>query len=369
MERGPVAEIDLSVLQYNLSVLRNIISERIVIAVVKADAYGHGAPAIARRLQDEGVSLFAVAFTGEAKKLRESGIRAPVIVLFDRDDIDDYFDFGLTPVIQDIPTAEKFSREAMRRGVRLQVHLKVDTGMGRIGMHEDEAVSGALRMAEMKGIEIAGLMSHFSEADLADRSYAEKQTAAFFSLRDKITTKFGRTPVCHMANSAASLSMNFSFKKNTFDAFRPGLLLYGYAPFEEQYGLRPLMKLRTKILVIRTMAAGSPVSYGRTFVTKRQSRIAVVPIGYADGFSRRFSNNAAMLVGGTRVPVVGRVCMDLTMIDVTDVSGASEGDEVVILGQQGNEMISACELASRADTIPYEILTSLGSRARREYIN
>lgn len=380
MNRGPIAEIDLSALQHNLSILRNITSERQVIAVVKADAYGHGALPVAQRLQDEGVSMLAVAFTGEAKTLREGGIRAPILVLFDRDDLDDYFTFALTPVIQDRPAAARFSSEAVRRGCRLRAHLKIDSGMGRVGLRADEAVSDALSIAEMKGIEITGLMSHFSEADLADRSYAEKQIGIFQKIRQELAGRLGNTVICHMANSAAALSLNYgalnplamnssALSHDDLDAVRPGLLLYGYSPLEEQYGLRPLMKIRTKALAVRDLAAGSPVGYGRTFVTKRPSRIAVVPIGYADGFSRRYSNNGVMLVRGVRVPVVGRICMDLTMVDVTDVAGVTEGDEVVVLGRQGREAISALELATRADTIPYEILTSLGNMAQKTYIN
>lgn len=365
MNRGPIAEIDLSALQHNLSILRNFISEQQVIAVVKADAYGHGILPVAQRLLGEGVPMLAVSFTGEAKKLREGGIHAPLLVLFDRDDMDDYFTFGLTPVIQDRLTAERFSREALRRGCRLQAHLKIDTGMGRTGLRADQAVSDALWIAELQGIEVTGLMSHFSEADLADRSYVEKQAGIFRNIRHELAGRLGGPVVCHMANSAAALSL----KPEGLDAVRPGLLLYGYSPFENQYGLKPVMKIRTKVLAVRTLTAGTPVSYGRTFVTKRPSSIAVVPIGYADGFSRRFSNNGVMLVRGVRVPVVGRICMDLTMVDVTDVAGVSDGDEVVVLGQQGREAISARELATRAETIPYEILTSLGNMARKEYIN
>jgi alanine racemase len=370
VDRGPVAEIDLSALQHNLSILRNITSQQQVIAVVKADAYGHGALPVARRLQDEGVAMLAVAFTGEARKLREGGIRAPILVLFDRGDMDDYFAYELTPVFHDRPTAARFSREAVRRGCRLRAHVKIDTGMGRVGLRADQAVSDLRSIARMPGIEISGLMSHFSEADLADRSYAEKQAGLFRGIRDELAPCLGNTVICHMANSAAALSLNRgALQHEGLDAVRPGLLLYGYSPVEEQYGLRPVMKIRTKVLAVRSLAEGSPVGYGRTFVTKCPSRIAVVPLGYADGFTRRFSNNGVMLVRGVRVPVVGRICMDVSMVDVTGVAGVAEGDEVVVLGQQGGETISARELAVRAETIPYELLTSLGNMARKEYIN
>lgn len=364
VNRGPIAEIDLSSLQHNLRLIRRIVHKRPVIAVVKADAYGHGAVEISKGLTSEGVAHLAVAFTGEAKILRESGIDVRILVLFDRSSIEDFFDYDLTPVIQDIKTAKAFSKEARRRGTRIPVHLKVDTGMGRVGLAAETAVADALKIRGMPGIEIEGLLSHFSEADLSDRSFALRQIEIFKKIRWEISEKIGRSPMIHMGNSAAVLSLKEAF----FDAVRPGISLYGYSPVKKTYGLKPLMKIKTSILVIRKLRAGTPVSYGRTFITKRESKIAAVPVGYADGYSRSFSNNSEVLVRGRRVPVVGRVCMDLTMIDVTGIDGVSEGDEVVLLGRQGKSTITARELSSRINTIPYEIVTSLGSRARKEYI-
>lgn len=365
VNRGPLAEIDLSALQHNLKIVRKISEERPVIAVVKADAYGHGSVEIARNLARLGVSHFAVAYTGEAKVLRESGITADIIVLFDRSDVEDYFTYGLVPVVQDKETARKFSVEAVKRSKSIRVHLKVDTGMGRLGFRPEQTVSAALEIAGWEGIKLEGLMSHFSEADLADRSYASHQLNLFNEIRFAISDGLGRPIISHIANSAAVLSL----KDAMMDAVRPGLLLYGISPFQEGFGLMPLMTLKTSVLAVRDLCAGTPVSYGRTFITKCDSRIAVIPVGYADGYSRLYSNNAEMLVRGRRVPVAGRVCMDVTMLDVTSIGGVCEGEEVVILGKQGNEQITAAELAARIGTIPYEILTSLGGRARREYVN
>lgn len=365
VNRGPLAEIDLSALQHNLKIVRKISEERPVIAVVKADAYGHGSVEIARNLARLGVSHFAVAYTGEAKVLRESGITADIIVLFDRSDVEDYFTYGLVPVVQDKETARKFSVEAVKRSKSIRVHLKVDTGMGRLGFRPEQTVSAALEIAGWEGIKLEGLMSHFSEADLADRSYASHQLNLFNEIRFAISGGLGRPIISHIANSAAVLSL----KDAMMDAVRPGLLLYGISPFQEGFGLMPLMTLKTSVLAVRDLCAGTPVSYGRTFITKCDSRIAVIPVGYADGYSRLYSNNAEMLVRGRRVPVAGRVCMDVTMLDVTSIGGVCEGEEVVILGKQGNEQITAAELAARIGTIPYEILTSLGGRARREYVN
>ncbi len=341
-----------------------MIGNRPVIAVVKADAYGHGAVEIARSLQSRGIGILAVAFVGEAKVLRESGITASILVLFDQTDIPAYFDLDLIPVIHDKKTAASFSREARKRGVSLPVHLKIDTGMGRMGLRADSAVADAVDIANLEGLALEGLISHFSEADLADRTFAEEQLRIFRSLHEEISRRIGRRLMRHMANSAAICAMPDA----VLDAVRPGIALYGYNPSANSFGFRPVMKVATAVLAVRTVPAGTPVSYGRTFVTKRESRIAVVSLGYADGFNRLFSNNADMLVNGCKVPVAGRVCMDLTMLDVTDAGPVGGGDEVVVLGTQHDQSITADDLAVRSGTIPYEILTSLGSRARKVYI-
>jgi alanine racemase len=379
--RGPVAEIDLSAIAQNLRVVRKIAGDTPVIGVVKADAYGHGAIEVSRRLVREGISCLAVAYTGEALELRNAGINAPIIVLFDRGNVKEFFDFQLTPVVYNRDAALSLSEEAKKRGVVVEVHVKVDTGMGRLGLCGDHIMDDLTAISEMPGLELTGLLSHFSEADLSDRSYAISQLERFNSIREKVSMKIGRKLFSHVANSAAVLT----FRESYLDAVRPGLMLYGYSPFqadktpgvkskEQEVGisgnitLAPAMTVKSRILSVRSVAAGTPVSYGRTFVTKRPGRIGVIPVGYADGYSRLFSNNAEVLVRGKRVPVAGRVCMDLTMVDLTDVREAEERDEVVLLGRQGDEVITADELAQKAKTISYEILTSIGSKSRRVYL-
>lgn len=378
MTRGPVAEISLSAISHNLRTVQRIVKNRPVIAVVKADAYGHGAVEVSKRLIREGVPYLAVAYTSEAKELRNSGIKIPIIVLFDRGDIRDYFDFNLTPVVYSVDTASSLSNEAKRRETAIKIHAKVDTGMGRLGLCGDRVIDDLVKISEMPGLEIAGLLSHFSEADLSDRSYAISQLEKFNALQSTISKKLKRRIFSHVANSAAVLS----FEDAHFDAVRPGLMLYGYSPIhddktrdteheeteETKINLIPSMKVTTRILCIRDVPRGTPISYGRTFITKRQSRIGVIALGYADGYFRSFSNRAEMIIKGRRVPVVGRVCMDLTMVDLTDVGEVEENDEVVILGVQGNEAITADELAIKANTISYEILTTLGSRSKRIYV-
>ena len=380
MNRGAIAEINLSAIANNLKIVQKISKDRPVIAVVKADAYGHGCKEVSKRLIREGASYLAVAYTSEAIPLRNSGITAPILVLFDCEDIEDFFDFRLIPVIHDIATASALSRIAKKRRDTIKVHVKIDTGMGRLGLIGNHITEDLFKIAHMEGIEVCGLMSHFSDADLSDRSYAVLQLERFTTIVKALSEKMHTKIFTHVANSAAVIT----FKDSHLDAVRPGLMLYGYSPIINNPSfpllvkggeggfsdsLKPAMKVKTKILNIRNLPANSPISYGRTFVTKRQSKIGVLPVGYADGYNRLFSNNAEVLVKGRRVPVVGRVCMDLTMIDLTGIEDVREGDEVVILGEQGNEIITAYELSHRAQTIPYEILTSLGSHSRKEYIS
>ncbi|MGB9715342.1 MAG: alanine racemase [Thermodesulfovibrionales bacterium] len=385
MNRGAIAEVDLDAIAHNLKILKSVAKKQQVIAVVKADAYGHGAVEVSKRLIQEGVSCLAVAFISEAIQLRKAGINVPIIVLFDRKDIEDFFAFNLTPVIHDLKTASAISQKAMEKSRKINVHIKVDTGMGRVGLCGDSIIDNIFKISDMEGLEITGIMSHFSDADLQDRSYAYTQLERFNKIREALFKKLNKKVFSHIANSAAILT----FRESHLDAVRPGIMLYGYSPLDKnaecrirdsesnselgtqnsELNLIPAMRIKTEILSIRNLPSGFPISYGRTFITKRQSIIGVLPVGYADGYSRLFSNNAEVLVRGMRVPVVGRVCMDLTMIDLTDVKDAEEGDEVVLLGQQGKELITAYELADKAGTIPYEILTSFGKYSRKEYIN
>jgi alanine racemase len=377
VNRGAVAEISLSAISNNLRYVKKIVKNRPVIAVVKADAYGHGILEISKRLIKEGVFCLAVAYTGEAKELRDAGINVPIIVLFDTRDVKDFFDFKLIPVIHNVETALSLSNEARKRATTIKVHVKVDTGMGRLGLNGNHIIEDLIKISEMNGIELTGLLSHFSEADLSDRSYAVQQLERFDKIRETVSKKLKRKIFSHIANSAAVLA----FQDAHLDAVRPGLMLYGYSPIQrsevrgqksegntELINLMPAMTIKTKILNIRNVPTDAPISYGRTFITKRPSKIGVLPLGYADGYSRFFSNNAEVLVRGRRVPVVGMICMDLTMIDLTEIKDVREDDEVIILGKQGKETITAHELAHIANTIPYEILTSLGSKSKRIYV-
>lgn len=371
MKRGAFVEIDLSAISHNLRVIGRLVQGSSIIPVIKADAYGHGSVEVAKRLQKDKVQFLSVAFTDEARIIREAEINLPIMVFFDPDP-DDVIKYNLIPVISDKKSAIKLSEVAQRANREIPIHIKVDTGMGRLGFIGDELKS-ICDIADLKGLKISGIMSHFSDSDSSEQSFAKLQIQRFNLLRKQLIERGLKIEKFHMANSAAIISLPDSH----FDAVRPGLMLYGVSPMESpaalmglssEYSLLPAMSVKTRIVSLRKVPSGTPISYGRTFITKRESLIGVISIGYADGFFRAFSNNASVLVRGKRVPVVGRVCMDLTMIDLTDIKDdVGDNDEVVILGRQGSGFISASELAHRAGTISYEILTSLGRGSQKTY--
>jgi alanine racemase len=363
VNRGLTAEIDLQAAAFNLNSIIRSINGLPLIAVVKADAYGHGAVELSRTFQ-AGAHSLAVAFVSEARELREAGISIPILVLFDRTETPAYFELDLTPVIHDLKTAEVFSQEAGKRKTQIGVHLKVDTGMGRMGI---ASMEDAVRILDLPGLKVTGLLSHFSEADFEDIEFMEHQIREFNAVRDLLAGK-GLTPLCHMANSAAVVS----YADSHLDAVRPGLILYGCPPFSDRRAeslpqLKPLMKVKAEILALRRLKPGQPVSYSRTFITKRDTLAAVLAAGYADGYPRAFSNRSHVLINGRKAPVLGRVCMDLVVVDATDVGEVNEHDEAVLLGSEDGAAITAWDLAHEASTIPYEILTWMGMHSNRVY--
>jgi alanine racemase len=360
--RKAIAEIDLDNLTANYRRIGEIVNGKRIIPVIKADAYGHGAVEVARRLEKEGIYAFGVAYVSEAIELRHAGIKTDIIVFFDNDAINEYFTFDLIPVIFDEGSIDGFVSAARRHGRPINAHIKIDTGMGRVGLQADNCLERIIEIDRLKEITISGLMSHFSDADLIDRSFARSQLSTFRSIVNNVK-KAGISVMAHIANSAGIMT----YPDAHLDAVRPGLMLYGYSPVAGMNDLLPVMKVKTRLISLRKVPAGSPISYGRTFITKRQSTIGVIPVGYADGYNRLFSNKATVAINGTRAPVVGRVCMDLTMIDLTELERVREGDEVTILSSDHATGPTAKEMADLANTIPYEILTSLGSKAKRIY--
>lgn len=374
--RPTVAYIDLDALQHNLSQVRKLAGSREIIAVVKADAYGHGAGPIARSLAANGVSRFGVALLEEARVLREAGLTQDVIVLggCTEEQASEIVELGVTATIVHARLATALDTAARRAGRVAPVHVKIDTGMGRLGFSVDEAPEAVANVARLPGLQFAGLLTHFADADLADLSFAREQIARFDRVVAAIKARGVPIPLRHAANSAAVMvagrSSASGLERALYDAVRPGIMLYGYRPgpaVTSEADLRPVLSLVTRVALLKRVTPGTSISYGRTFVARRPTVIAVLPIGYADGYRRFLSNTGHVLIRGRKAPIAGRVCMDLTMVDVTDVEGVSEGDEVVLIGAQGEATVTADDVATAGGTIAYEVLCGIGPRVPRRY--
>jgi alanine racemase len=366
--RPTVAVIDTGALEHNYREVVRRAGGRKILAVVKAQAYGHGAVPVSRQFLRLGADMLGVALVEEGKELRSAGIDAPVLLMGSLfpEQAETVVALRLTPVVYTISVARALSDAARKLKTSVPVHVKIDTGMGRIGIVPADAPGFIKELRRFAGINVQGLMTHFADADLREKQFAAKQMELFELLVRDLEAASWDVPLRHAANSAAVLDFHRAF----FTMVRPGLMLYGYNPLERDPaggGLHPVLSFLTRIVYVKQVSAGVPISYGRTFVTKRESLIATLPVGYADGYSRGLSNRGEVLVRGRRVPVVGRVCMDMTMIDVTDVAGVCEGDEVVLIGSQGSERITASDIAVKTGTIPYEVLCGISSRVPRIY--
>jgi alanine racemase len=359
------AEVSLDAIGHNLQVVRSAVQGCKVLAVVKADAYGHGVVPVAQRLQAEGVDGFGVALAEEGIELREAGINRAILVLngISGGAHRDIIAAGLTPVLYELSEAAAFEAVAEERAI--DVHLKVDTGMGRLGVPLGELAEFLRELRRFPSVRIAGLMTHLSTAD-ADPDYVAEQITGFAHAQG-LVRRFGHEPaVLHAANSAAC----FRHPESHFDWVRPGLALYGYPGSDAiDVPLRPAMRWRTEVLRVRTLEPGESAGYGRTFRASATTRLATIPVGYGDGLFRSASNRGHVLIRGARCPMVGNIAMDLTTIDVTHVPGAAIGDEALLLGEQDGASLDACDLAEAARTIPYEVLTNVSRRVPRIYLN
>ncbi len=361
------AIVDLERLRQNVAIIRERLAGRSqILAVVKANAYGHGAVPVARCLAACGVSHLGVAFVEEGIELRRTGIDLPIVVLagFMPNQVAELLQHRLIPVLSNPQQVEWL--EAVKPHPPIPVHLKIDTGMGRLGAGPEEIGPLLARVARARGLVVDGLMSHFSEEELADAAMAQEQLRRFQAALDAAQRSGIKPRVAHMANSTAILT----FEPAWFNLVRPGIILYGYLPSGVRWNgppFRPVLRLRTEITHIKRVAAGTPISYGRTFVTRRPSTIAVLPIGYADGLSRALSNRGQVLIRGRRAPIVGRVCMDMTLVDATEIPGTAIGDESIVIGEQGDDAILGDEIARLLGTISYEVLCGIGPRVARVY--
>jgi alanine racemase len=368
-DRPTTAFIDLRALAHNFQEARDRAQGRKILAVVKAQAYGHGAIRVSKHLLGLGADTLGVALVEEGRELREAGIEAPILVMgaVVPGQAEALAALRLTPVVFTLPMARALSSAARAQKTQVPVHIKIDTGMGRVGIAPEDAPAFIKELEGLEGLVVQGLMTHFAEADLHDKKFAAMQMDRFGTLLKELDAQGTAVPLRHAANSAALLD----YQQALFTMVRPGLMLYGYNPLEGKAlgaDLLPVLSLVTRIAFLKKVPAGIPISYGRTFVTKRESLIATLPIGYADGYSRGLSNKGEVLVRGVRAPIAGRVCMDMCMLDVTGVPGVCEGDEVVLIGKQVNERITADDIAAKTGTIAYEVLCGISSRVPRVYV-
>ncbi len=348
--RPTVALINTKAIEDNFNSLKALLSEGVVTtAVVKANAYGHGGVLVAKTLADAGCSSFGVAFAEEGAQLRLAGIKSPIIVLSGatEPEIEAIIEHNLTPVIYDIDSARALNKEARAANVKQPVHIKIDSGMGRLGIQPPKIKTFFDAFSELQNLQLEGLMSQYAEMDSEDKVFSITQLSRFKASIKKIETLGFKARYHHIANSAATIDC----KESQLDMIRPGIMLYGIYPaphFRQQIELTPVMTLKTRIIQKKRVAQGTPVSYGRTFITKKESIIATLPIGYGDGLPRRLSkagtdatSKGSVLIRGQRAPIVGTICMDLMMVDVTAVAGVTAGDEAIIIGRLGSEVITA----------------------------
>lgn len=366
------AEISLSALCQNyLTLKKHLTPGTQLMAVVKANAYGHGAVDCARSLSAAGVDWFGVALIEEGIELREAGIAQPVFCLggFWRGQAENVIEHNLTTAIYRIDQAEELDFRAKESGSVASYHLKVDTGMGRLGVPLNDLKDFAHRLKSFNNIKLEGVLSHLADADNIETDFTGQQIARYEEAVS-ILRELGFDPRWRHLSASAGLH---AYPKAHGNLARAGATLYGLtrdvlSPNFPPFDVRPVMSLHSRIAMLKTIAAGQSLGYGRSFTTKRESRIAIIPVGYADGFSRALSNCGRVIVRGSFAPVVGRVSMDLTMLDVTDIEDVKPGDEVVLIGEQNGLRISAEDLAEQSGTISYEIVTGISSRVHRIYV-
>lgn len=360
-------EIDLTALRSNFQVVREHLDDTPpILTVVKANAYGHGAVPVSKTLLEEGASVLGVATVDEARELREAGIEGRILILgrMIKADIPGALRWHTEITLQHPEMARWVSEAALAKGVTVPVHLKVDTGMTRLGFYWETAHEEIMKVLELPGLELCCVYTHFANADLRDQEFTRKQIQRFDDLYRKLNQS--GVDVCHhISNSAAILTG----QTPAGCGVRPGIMLYGSPPSDNIPGeeLKPILSWKCRVLQVKEVPEGTGISYGHDFVTTRPSRIATIAVGYADGYLRCLTNRGQVLIGGSRAPVVGRVTMDMTMADVTDLPQVKAGDEVVLIGSQGKDTITADEVAAWADTINYEIYCALSSRVPRYY--
>lgn len=369
IRRSTRAVIDLGAIEYNLTQIGNLVGEDAeILAVVKADAYGHGAERVARLCERAGVAMLGVALVKEGLELRQAGIKLPILIqcCTTENEVKTILENDLIPTITSSEDARRISDAASKLGIIAVIHVDIDTGMGRIGFASEDAAEEIIRVAQLPGLQIDGIYTHFSSSEMANDPYTLRQLRQFKDIVEKLSSHGIRPRRLHAANSGAVINYPLSH----LTLIRPGLILYGVYPqvkLRQKIDLQPALRLETSIVFLKTIRPGTSLGYGRSFVADKPMQIATANVGYADGYPWRLSNNAKVIVRGKSVPVVGRVSMDQVLIDVTDVPDVKTGDIITLLGKDNSERITAEDMAEWAGTIPYEILCGIGKRVPREY--
>lgn len=370
------AEVDADCIAANYRAIREYIHDGCkILACVKADAYGHGAPFVAAEFEKLGVDYFGVSNIEEALQLRGSGITKPILILgyTPAEFAGEMIRENITQTILSLDYATELSKAAKKAGGTIKAHIKIDTGMSRIGFlyHDIEkdagSVSDILSVSRLEGLELEGIFTHFAVSDEPENDFTKIQFGRFMDVIDKLEKNGLTFKIRHCCNSAGLLN----FPEMQLDMVRPGIILYGLTPaagMPMPIKLRPVMSLKTIISQVKTLTPSTAISYGMKFVTKGETRVATLPIGYADGFSRSLSNSAEVLIRGKRARIVGRVCMDQCMADVTDIPNASENDIVTVIGRDGDDVITMEEVAERMGTINYETVCLIGKRVPRVFL-
>lgn len=371
MERRTWAEVDLDAIAHNIKEIRKITNPKAqLMAVVKADAYGHGFMEVAKTLLENGADRLAVAVLQEGKQLRSRGVDVPILILgaVGKDSVEDIINFGITPNVFDYDFAKALSYAAEKKEKVTKVHIKIDTGMSRIGFVATEdntaIIDEIVKISMLPYIEIEGIFSHFATSDEADREYTLLQYKRFTDVVEGLEKKGVKIPIKHICNSAGIMM----YPQMHLDMVRPGIILYGMYPSNEvdksKLNLIPAMTLKAGITYVKEVEAGRGVSYGKEYITDGVTKIATVPIGYADGYLRKLAKKGKMIVNGEEAPIIGRICMDQCMIDVTNVHNINKGDEAIIFGKEG---VTIDDLARWLETINYEVSCLIGKRIPRIY--